>query len=464
MKKTFRWLIVCSLTLLWACGKDTPVQPEPDPVPTEITIGAFSLDLPQAGGDFTLTVTAPSRPTLSVPSWIKVTDGTFSNYSISYPLTVEANSTFEERSGDISIKAGSLSKTLTVKQAGIQRPDVSKIATTLTNPKASEAAQKVYTFLREQYGVKVLSGVQSGGTANNNERLETVFQLTGKHPALSSYDFIFLQYSPTPEGWSWVVNYGDISAAREHWSKNGLVSYMWHWNVPTSKEAWDKGLEGDFDGYNFYASKTTFDIKRALVPGNWENDFLLKDIEKVAGYLKLLQQEGIPVIWRPLHEAAGNYDIYGSNGAWFWWGRGGADACKQLWKLLRDKLEGEYGLDNLIWVWTLDTTPGAESQYASWYPGNDLVDIVGVDIYEENTDAKARQFQAAASLSGGSKMTTISECGNIPDPEKCLADQECWSWFVAWDLESYSLNTHNYWKQLMAQPGVYSRETMPSLH
>ena len=168
------------------------------------------------------------------------------------------------------------------------------------------------------------------------------------------------------------------------------------------------------------------------------------------------------MLWRPLHEAAGNYTLYGSNGAWFWWGRGGAEPCKALWKLLRDKLEGEYGLDNLIWVWTLDATVGAEADYAKWYPGNDLVDIVGVDIYAEDTEAKARQYQAAVALSGGRKLVTVSECGNIPDPEKCIVAGQTWSWFLTWDLESYKLNTESYWKTLMASPMVLTREQMPS--
>ena len=362
--------------------------------------------------------------------------------------------------------ADEISLSFSMKEVAEPTPSDQEIDASLTNPKASAAAKKVYEFLVSQYGKKVLSGVQSGDTANNNGNVDAIAELTGKHPAVAGYDYIFLQYSPTPAGWSWVVDYGDISAAKEQWSKNGLVSFMWHWNVPTSKEAWDNGInKGDFDGYNFYCDKTKFDIVRALTPGTWENEFLLKDIEKVAGYLKLLQKEGIPVLWRPLHEAAGNYDLYGSNGAWFWWGRGGADACKQLWKLLRDKLEGEYGLDNLIWVWTLDATQGAESQYADWYPGNDLVDIVGVDIYADDTAAKTRQYKAAAALSGGRKLTTISECGNIPDPEKCLAAGEAWNWFLAWSLDqgNYKLNTDTYWKKLMSSSSVVTRESMPNL-
>ena len=467
--KRYLYILAASLTaLLGSCEKDPVEKTDPvDNTPKDITLSAASFEAVTAGGEFSFTVTAPSRPKVTgEPDWITVKDGTYNNYKITYGLTVKENTTYEERTATLTVTAGSLSKTVSVKQAAAEKPEPvtpAGIDENLTNAKASAAAKKVYAFLREQAGSKVLSGVQSGGTANNNDRINEIFQKTGKHPALAGYDYIFLQYSPTPAGWDWVVNYGDISAAKEQWKNNGLVSFMWHWNVPNSEADWTKGKAGDFSGYNFYCDKTSFSIVRALQEGTWENEFILKDIEKVAGYLKLLQAEGIPVLWRPLHEAAGNYTLYGSNGAWFWWGRGGAEPCKKLWKLLRDKLEGEYGLDNLIWVWTLDATVGAEKDYASWYPGNDLVDIVGVDIYADDTEAKSRQHKAAVDLSGGHKLVTVSECGNIPDPGKCLSAGETWNWFLVWDLEDYPLNTDAYWKSLMASSRVLTREQMPSL-
>ena len=455
------------LALLWSCEKE-PADTDPvDNTPKELTLDASSFEVPVEGKALSLTVTAPSRPKVTgLPDWITFKDGTYSNYKITFGLTVAANPTYEARTATLTVTSGSLSKSVSVKQAAAEKPTPPEPVTVdpdLTNAKATSAARKVYNFLREQAGQKVLSGVQSGGTANNNDRVNEIFQKTGKHPALAGYDYIFLQYSPTPAGWDWVVNYGDISAAKEQWKANGLVSFMWHWNVPNSEADWEKGKAGDYSGYNFYCDKTSFSITRALQAGTWENEFILKDIEKVAGYLKLLQQEGIPVLWRPLHEAAGNYTLYGANGAWFWWGRGGADACKRLWKLLRDKLEGEYGLDNLIWVWTLDATPGAEKDYASWYPGNDQVDIVGVDIYADDIEAKSRQYKAAVDLSGGHKLVTVSECGNIPDPGRCLAAGETWNWFLVWDLENYKLNTDAYWKILMSSSRVLTRENMPSL-
>ena len=89
--------------------------------------------------------------------------------------------------------------------------------------------------------------------------------------------------------------------------------------------------------------------------------------------------------------------------------------------------------------------------------------MAAVPVYAEDTEAKARQYQAAVALSGGRKLVTVSECGNIPDPEKCIVAGQTWSWFLTWDLESFKLNTESYWKTLMASPMVLTREQMPSL-
>ena len=346
--------------------------------------------------------------------------------------------------------------------------------TNLCNPSASQQAKKVYEFLLQQSGKKTLSGAMSG-SSNSNDFAVLIYSNVGKYPALTGYDFIFLQYSPTPENWSWKVNYNDISAAREQWNNNGLVSYMWHWNVPTSESAWKNGTEkGDYTGYAFYSDKTAFDIKEALKEGTWQNQFLMKDIEEAASYLKNLRDAGIPVIWRPLHEAAGNYNLYSDNGAWFWWGKGGAEPCKQLWRLLYDQFTNVHGLNNLIWVWTVDATAGCEDQYDDWYPGDDVVDIVGVDIYENNTDAKTRQFQALVDVTKGNKLVSVSECGNIPDPDKCFAQGNAWSWFMVWctydennnlalSNKDWNLNTKTWWSTVMGSKNVMNREDMPNL-
>ena len=243
-------LATASAALLWSCGGNADPDPDPTPAaPKTVTLSSTSANVAQTGDEIVLDITAPSRPAISgAPDWISVREGIYNSQTYvmtGVKLTVAANPTYETRTATLTFTAGTASATFQVTQVAAEKP--ADPDADLTNAKASAAAKKVYAFLKDQAGKKMLSGVQSGGTANNNDRLETIYSMTGKHPALAGYDYIFLQYSPTPEGWSWVVNYDDISAAKEQWEKNGLVSFMWHWNVPSSEAAWKKGKEEYYD-------------------------------------------------------------------------------------------------------------------------------------------------------------------------------------------------------------------------
>ena len=92
------------------------------------------------------------------------------------------------------------------------------------------------------------------------------------------------------------------------------------------------------------------------------------DLEKIVPYLQQLQRAGIPVLWRPLHEAAGK---------WFWWGNGTAENYRKLWHIMFDFFK-QRGVNNLIWVWT------SEKNDPDWYPGDEYVDIIGTDMYGQN--------------------------------------------------------------------------------
>lgn len=328
----------------------------------------------------------------------------------------------------------------------------------LANANATAQAKKVYDFLAEQTGKKILSGAMAN-VSNNNDFADWVYAVTGKYPALTGYDFIHID-----ESWA---NYA-ITPARTQWENNGLVSYMWHWRAPNTQADYDAK---NTSKYGFYISgdgATDFDIREALKEGTWQHDFVLESIDKIAVVLKQLQEAGIPVLWRPLHEAAGNY---GDNGAWFWWGRYGLDATKDLWKLMYDRLVNHHGLNNLIWVWTMQYKVGAEADMAAAYPGDEYVDIVGVDLYPDNNASQVLAYKAALDLTSAHKIVTLSECGRIPNPEACAADGAAWAWFMVWYTHSISAdagtdafdNTREYWTEVMEATNVLTREQMPSL-
>lgn len=118
-----------------------------------------------------------------------------------------------------------------------------------------------------------------------------------------------------------------------------------------------------YKGFNTEAAN--IDLTKIMNGENKEGyDLLMKDIDAIAQQLLILQEAKVPVLWRPLHEAAGG---------WFWWGASGPDAYKKLYILLYDKLTNDYGLNNLIWLWN--------GQDKDWYPGDAYVDIIGEDIY-----------------------------------------------------------------------------------
>ncbi len=214
---------------------------------------------------------------------------------------------------------------------------------------------------------------------------------------------------------------------------------------------------------SYNASSDVFSAANVLVDGTWENQVATADVAKLAGYLKLLQDAGIPVLFRPFHEAAGDYTW----GAWFWWGNSGVETTKQLWGWLRDKLINEYGINNLIWVWTVQTSDAGEladmAKIREAYPGDDRVDIVGTDLYEESYSNQTTQFNTLYNLVGGRKIVALTECGNLLDVDSALADGALWSFFMGWyeqDENGPVFKTWNLadeWQTILNHPNVLNQ-------
>ena len=69
---------------------------------------------------------------------------------------------------------------------------------------------------------------------------------------------------------------------------------------------------------------------------------MIQDIDAVSEQLKKLADADVPVLWRPLMEAGGD---------WFWWGASGADAYRWLWELMYTRMTEYHQLNNLLWIW-----------------------------------------------------------------------------------------------------------------
>jgi mannan endo-1,4-beta-mannosidase len=263
------------------------------------------------------------------------------------------------------------------------------------------------SYLVDNYGTNVLSG-QYCDTGWRGKEFQVVNKVTGKTPAVLGLDFI--EYTP-----SRVAN-GSTSRATDFaidfWNNGGIVTFCWHWNAP------EKYLTGQWYS-GFYKEYTNIDLAKIMNGEDEEGyNLLLEDIDAIAQQLLILQENDVPVLWRPLHEAAGG---------WFWWGNAGADAYKKLYILLYEKLTNEYGLNNLIWLWN--------GQDAEWYPGDEYVDIIGWDIYpgEHQYGSQIGTFLKSVECAENEmKLVVLSENGCVPDPDLMKRDGAMWGFWATW--------------------------------
>lgn len=309
-----------------------------------------------------------------------------------------------------------------------EQETTSPISKVLVNSQATTEAQQLYARLRSVYGKQALSGVVADIDWNIREA-ENVHQWTGKWPVINVFDFINIHASKdvNPSGW---LDYSDMTHVNQWHQLGGIVGAMWHWQVKANNGTNLTCSPGEKPG------ETSFDPSKVYETGTAENKQAIHDIDQVASYLKRMQQQGIPVIWRPLHEAAGNMYEYEGGKAWFWWGAKGPEAYKKLWRWMYERLVSHHKLNNLIWVWTSQTGDDA------WYPGDDVVDIVGRDNYAALMYPLMKEFQTLQTQYP-SKMITLAECGNGDEVKMSLwskiwAQGSRWSWFMTWYDHAYN--------------------------
>lgn len=296
-------------------------------------------------------------------------------------------------------------------------PTVQPIAATLSDANADGQIQLLMRYLASQYGQKTLSGQQHEVSSNLAFPGQSYLDKSGGVvPAIRGSDFIDYSPSRTQHG----ANPRNETEQSIQWAEQtgGIVTMMWHWNAPTDLidqpgNEWWRG---------FYSYATTFDLPGALAnPSGEDYQLILRDIDAIAVELQKFEDAGVPVIWRPLHEA---------QGAWFWWGDHGPEAFKELWHLMYDRLTNVHGLHNLIWEYT---SVGMSDDFFDWYPGDDVVDMIGADVYTDPTSSMSGEWYDLLDQFNGRKMIALSETGTLPDPE--VMDQWGieWSYFSPWN-------------------------------
>ncbi len=333
----------------------------------------------------------------------------------------------------------------------------------LINPEATEKTVKLYNFIQDIQGEYTLSGQHNfvGKGSDYSEQLE---KITGKKAIIWGSDFSFCvegedamrfqhcgpanlpaipwerfkarrdsiargdSVAPRPrltrEPEFLDINLDEarsmtIEEVKARHAEGHIITLMWHGCFPT---------DGDCcEGSSIWAMENRPSPEQwdeLVTEGTELNDAWKVNADKIAGYLKQLQDAGIPVLWRPYHEM---------NGVWFWWcNHKGEHGFKRLWIMMYDYFTNHHQLNNLIWVWNTNAPrdiPGDEAwAYEDFFPGIDYVDILAADVYRN--DYKQSHHDQLVVLGEG-KPIALGEVGEIPDKE-ALEQQPQWSWFMPW--------------------------------
>jgi mannan endo-1,4-beta-mannosidase len=276
-------------------------------------------------------------------------------------------------------------------------------------PRPSPEAGQLLAYLQSISGKKTIAG-QHCAPLIDSSRLVVVKRTLKRYPALFGQDFGF------DAGGMWDgINFRQRivdEAIRRH-AEGFIITLMWHAVRPTEDEpvSFENSIQGELSDAEW---------RELITPGTLLNERWKSQVDVIAWFLKQLRTAGVPVLWRPYHEM---------NGEWFWWGKKpGSDGYRKLYRMLFDRFVHFHGLNNLLWVYNANEVRGDVDPYHTYYPGDDVVDVLATDVYQGGF--AEHDYEQLLALAKG-KPIALGEVGQ-PPPLEVLQKQPRWAWFMLW--------------------------------
>ena len=279
------------------------------------------------------------------------------------------------------------------------------------NKNATEATKKLLNFLEETAGRKIITGQHT--QTNPMEEIDYIREVTGAEPLLLGFELLSyspnIDYEDSDEDCLTEVyeNRGTVETALD-WAKNtnGIVTLTFHWFSPIGGR--DK---------SFYSKNTDFDAEKILMENTPERDAFYRDMDVIAEQLRKFQEADVSVLWRPFHEAEGD---------WFWWGAKGPVVASKLYCMMFEYYTNVLHLDNLLWVWNC---PIREA-----YPGDAYVDVISVDIYLEKYEKTDyyKEYKNLVNQTSSNKVAALAEIGYLPDIALLEQSHVPWAYYMTW--------------------------------
>ena len=266
---------------------------------------------------------------------------------------------------------------------------------------AQTAADALRSRLAESSTHSILYGHQDdpvyGHTWRWEEGRSDVLEVSGRYPDVMGFDLGHLELGADRNLDGVPFDRMRQEIIRQH-GRGGITTLSWHATNPLidGGTAWIKGkTDGTAD------EKAQFDHEAqtvaSILPGGASHQKFIGWLDRVSNFLLSLRDADgrlIPVILRPWHE---------HTGSWFWWGEClcTADEYKALWRTTAERLKAR-GVTNVIYAYS----PGSEyvsqqfttmeqqaGKYLERYPGDDIVDLLGLDTYCMASDGSQQEAE-----------------------------------------------------------------------
>ncbi len=304
------------------------------------------------------------------------------------------------------------------------------------NPDATPEARQLLEQIDAISGRYTMTG-QHNFPNHVSRWSDRVYDLTGKFPAVFGGDFGF---SGGADKDSVEGRPAMIAEAIRQYRSGAVIALTWHEVRPTDDEpvTFRDSVQGHL---------TDFEWNELLTPGTDLNRRWVEQVDVIAGYLRQLQAAHVPVLFRAYHEMNGN---------WFWWGgRPGDHGSAALYRQIYDRFVHVHHLNNLVWVWNVNSPGGNAGPIADYFLGAQYCDVVTMDIYGE---FKQDYYDEMLRLAGD-KPIALAEVGAMPTLD-VLARQPRWAYFMMWSgMED--ANTPEEFQAIFHAPNVLNRGDSP---
>lgn len=303
-----------------------------------------------------------------------------------------------------------------------------------------DTSKPVFKTLNYLYSI---SGTKTVAGQEGSAYVDSMYNITGKYPGLWGEDFSFAPFFGKPD----LASSRDSLAvqAKNRWQTGQIIALMFHACPPTMGEPCDFST-------NVQSTLTDAQWTELITDGTPLNNAWKARLDAVIPALQYLKENGVEVLWRPLHEM---------NQSAFWWGgRPGSNGTAKLYQITHDYLVKTKGITNLIWVWNLQDFASLGSDLVSYDPGSSYWDVLALDVYwSDGTGLTTTKYNEVLTKAAG-KPIAVGEC-DVLYTSADYAAQPKWTYFMGWRELTQQKNSNDRIYSIYNAGNIITLDEMP---